>query len=160
MASFSPITSVLPALTSAVSTFRTFQSTFGAFQNPDGDLALQQLQDRQQLQEQQLAQNNSLERQRIALQAKQDEETRRLSLRRAVARQRASFGSSGVGNQGGSNEAVLLGLFDETQDELRRREELDQLRNSALDLEFSQRRGLNLLQATQLAERQNLNRLF
>ena len=53
---------------------------------------------------------------------------------RAVARQRANFGSSGISSDSGSGQAVLLGLFDETEDELARREQLDNLRNRALDL--------------------------
>lgn len=124
------------------------------------NLALEQLQSRQSLQENQIAQNNALEAQRIALDSAQADEKRRASLRRAVARQRASFGSQGVGNNGGSSEAVLLGFFDESEAERRRREQLDQTRNTVLNNNLSQTRSLNLLQATQLAERQQLSRLF
>ena len=123
------------------------------------DQALQQLQDRQALQQRQLAQDTALEKQQIALQRAQADEERRAALRRAVARQRASFGSQGVGSNGGSSEAVLLGLFEESDDERAKREKLDQARYGALDNNMAQSRSLNLLQATQLAERQKLSRL-
>lgn len=123
-------------------------------------LALEQLQNRQALQESQLAQNNALEKGRIATDAAQADEERRAALRRAVARQRASFGAQGVGSNGGSSEAVLLGFFDESDAERDRRERLDQTRNTALDNNLAQTRSLNLLQATQLAERQKLSRYF
>ncbi len=123
-------------------------------------LALRQLQERQRLEASQLSQDNALERERIALQASQSEDERRAALKRAVARQRAQFGSSGISQSGGSSQAVLLGLFDETEDELAKREELDNLRNRALDQDLAQTNSLNLLQATQLAQKNNLNKLF
>ena len=61
---------------------------------------------------------------------------------------------------GGSSEAVLLGFIEETEEELERRNQLDTLRNRSADLGVSQQRSVNILQATQLAERQNLGRLF
>ncbi len=123
-------------------------------------LALQQLQQRQALNAQNLAQRTAQEREQIAAQSQANEQTRRRALRRAVARQRAQFGGSGVGNTGGgSQEAVLLGLFDETQEQLDQRERLDGLRNSALDLGASQQRSLNLLQLQQLSQRQNIGRV-
>ncbi|HRQ60224.1 MAG TPA: transporter, partial [Alphaproteobacteria bacterium] len=73
-----------------------------------------------------------------------------------VARQRAAYGGSGISSSGGSAEAVLLGLFDESEDDLRRREQLDGLRNTAIDLDTSQTRAVNVLQATQLAEKNKL----
>lgn len=124
------------------------------------ELALRNLQQQQRLNQKQLAQQNALEREQIAEQARTDEENRRSALRRAVARQRAQFGSSGLGNVGnGSQEAVLLGLFDETEEELAQRERLDNLRNRALDLGASQQRSLNILQLEQLRQQQNLGRL-
>lgn len=153
---------LIPTLTSVVSTFRAAENVFGSL-NPrsDDNLALSQLQERQRLAQQQSGQDANLDRERIALQNSQNEETRRAALRRAVARQRAQFGSSGIASgTGGSADAVLLGLFDETEDELTRRNQLDNLRNRALDLNLNQQRSVNVLQATQLSERQNLGRLF
>lgn len=124
------------------------------------ELALQQLKDRQAMQEGQIGQNNALTRQQNALQLSQADEERRAALRRAVARQRAQFGAQGVGSNAGSSEAVLLGMFEESEDEQKRREQIDTMRSNALDQNLNQTRSLNLLEATQLAERQRLARLF
>lgn len=122
------------------------------------DAALRQLQQRQNAQAQQLANQTALERERIAALADQDEEKRLASLRRAVARQRASAGASGVTSGDGSSQAILLGLFDQTEDELKERERLDNLRNASLDLDLSNQASINVLQRTQLQERQRLER--
>ena len=161
------ITPIASGLTSLVGTLNTVNQIANTVQTLSGnspakqeqDLALKQLQERQRLTAAQLAQGNALERERIAIQAAQDEEDRRASLRRAVARQRAQFGASGVSQgSGGSSQAVLLGLFDETETELAQREQLDNLRNRALTLDGAQGKSLNLLQATQLSQRQKLDR--
>lgn len=123
------------------------------------DLALRQLQAQQELKQQQDAAAADLDRQRLAAEALGDEEERRAALRRAVARQRAQFGASGIGNAGGgSSEAVLLGLFDETQDDLERRARIDNLRNQAIDLSLANTKSLNVLQRSQLQERQRFER--
>tara|TARA_B100001989_G_scaffold240165_1_gene204992 strand:- start:283 stop:780 length:498 start_codon:yes stop_codon:yes gene_type:complete len=120
---------------------------------------LEHLKQQQNLQLVQAQQDAALDRQKIALDASQAEEKRRAALKRAVARRRASFGAQGVGSGAGSSQAVLLGLFDESEDDLRRRTELDNLRLSAIDQDLSQRGSLNVLQRTQLAERNKLDNL-
>lgn len=151
---------LLPILSSLTSTIGVVENVIGSFTpRSNTDLELKQLRERQQLSQQQYEQNAALQREQINLNATQNEEERRAALRRAVARQRAQFGASGVGN-GGSTDAVLLGFSEESADELTQRTQLDNLRNRALDSDLSQQRSMNLLQATQLAERQNLNRLF
>lgn len=126
-------------------------------QSRERDFALDQVKAQQDLQMARAHQDAALERQKIALDASQSEEKRRAALKRAVARQRASFGAQGVSSSGGgSSQAVLLGLFDETEDELRRRDELDNLRFSAIDQDLAQQGSLNVLQRTQLAERNKL----
>lgn len=161
------ITPIATGLTSLVGTLNTVNQIANTVQTLGGnspakqqqDLALKQLQERQRLSAAQAAQDNALERERIATQAAQDEQQRRASLRRAVARQRAQFGSSGISQGGsGSSQAVLLGLFEETQDELAQRQQIDNLRNRALALDEAQSKSLNLLQATQMSQRQKLDR--
>lgn len=122
-------------------------------------LALRQLQQAQALQQRQSQAETELARENIAVQARANEEARLSALRRAVARQKAQFGSSGVGSSGGSARAVLLGLFDETEEELADRERLDNLRTRALDLSLSHQNSLNILQRTQMQERQKIDRL-
>lgn len=84
-------------------------------------------------------------------------ETQRLAaLRRAVARQRARFGAQGVGSSGGSSEAVLLGIVSESDEDRVERARLDRLRETAMGDELEARRRRNLLELTELAEKQRL----
>ena len=150
---------LVPVLTSALVTQGVGLAVNEFSRRQSQDQALEQLQERQVLQQQQRAQDAALQKQQIALSASQDEEKRKAALKRAVARQRASFGSQGVGSGAGSSQAVLLGMFEETEDELSRREELDNLRLNAVDLNVNQSNALNVLQRTQLQERNSLNNL-
>ena len=122
------------------------------------DQALKQLKQRQQQEQQARRQEAELEREEINTEQQQAEDERRDALRRAAARQRAEFGASGVSSDDGSAEAVLLGQFEETEEDIQKREELDNLRKRALDQNLNQRRRQNVLERTQLAERQRLER--
>lgn len=167
MAALTPVLSLLGTIGSVVSAgtavlggVQTLAGVSNRQQEKEDRLALDQLKRQQNLQQQQLEERTALERRQIALNARLTEEQRQSALRRAVARQRANFGSQGVGSASGSSEAVLLGLFDESDEERIRREELDALRVSALDQNVSQNRALNILQRTQLSERQKLQQQF
>lgn len=122
------------------------------------DLALRQLQQRQAHDLQIAGDKAALERSQIAASAQADDERRRAALKRAVARQRASFGAQGMGGATGSAEAVLLGLFDESDQDRAQRERLDQIRLGAVDQALASRNQLNILQRSQLQERQKLER--
>ena len=123
--------------------------------------ALEQLQQRQALDQQILGQQSALDKTMLAQETHEEEEKRRKALKRAVARQRASFGASGLSSgDGGSAQAVLLGLFDESDDERAERERFDALRTQAIDLNTANQNSLNVLQRSQLRERQNLARQF
>lgn len=131
-------------------------------QRQKDNLALDQLRERNDLATTQLAQDNEFKRQEIAIKNAQDEDKRRSALRRSVARQRARFGASGLDSAAasGSNEAVLLGLLDESKNNQATDSALDSLRLRSLDSSQNQRLGLNLLQAAQLEQKQKLGRLF
>lgn len=111
------------------------------------------------LQLQQLQQDADLKRQEAQLATADAETKRRTALKRAMARQRANFGSQGVGSTTGSAEAVLLGMFDESDEERASREKMDSLRSSALDQGIAQQQQINLLQQTQLREKQYVDYL-
>lgn len=167
MAALTPVLSLLGTVGSVVSAgtailggVQTLAGVSNRQQEKEDRLALDQLKRQQTLQQRQLEEKAALERQQIALNAKLTEDQRQTALRRAVARQRANFGAQGVGSATGSSQAVLLGLFDESDDERQRREELDALRVTALDQNVSQNRALNILQRTQLSERQKIQRQF
>ena len=161
MAALTPVISLLGTVGSVVSASNTI---LGGVQSLSGsgdkdDLALEQLKQQQALQEKQLRQNAALEKQQIALDAAQAENDRKQALKRAVARQRAQFSGQGISSAGtGSSQAVLLGLFEESDEERRKREDLDTLKTAAIDQDLAQNRALNVLQRTQLAERQKLQR--
>lgn len=85
-----------------------------------------------------------------------DEESRQAALKRAVARQRSLYGSGGIASTDGSARAVLLGLFEESEDEKVRRENLDRLRYSAIDSDLAHRRNINMLNVSAARERNNI----
>ncbi|EWY37491.1 hypothetical protein N825_17930 [Skermanella stibiiresistens SB22] len=85
-----------------------------------------------------------------------DEAARRDALRRAVGRTKANLGARGGGTSDGSGEAVLLGLVNTTDAATRQATAVDQLRTQALAGEVTDTRKRNLLDQTQLAERQRL----
>lgn len=151
---------VLGGLTKAVSTVSGAIGAVNFITGRDQDKALDMLKQRQKLAQAQLEAGTALEKEKLVAQSEADNQSRLTALRRAVARQRAQFGARGVGSSGGSSNAVLLGLFDETEEELAQRERLDSIRTKALDLDVSNSRSLNLLQATQLAQKQNLQRYY
>ena len=163
MGALTPIASGLGAVSGTLGTIGGIVSTVQALSGnsaseQEQQLALRQLQDKQALQQAQLAQNSALEREKIALQAAQSEDERRAALKRAVAKQRAQYGGSGISTNGGSAQAVLLGLFEETEDEINKRAQLDQLKTASLDQDIASTQSINVLQRTQLAQRQKLER--
>lgn len=106
--------------------------------------------------------NAALSRAKIGLDAQSAERERKAALRRAVARQKTAFAAQGLGADisDGSSQAVLLGLFDESDEEKSSRDRLDNLRLSALDQDIEQQKRVNVLQRQQLLERQNLERIY
>ena len=122
------------------------------------ELALKQLREQQEAAASNAQAETDLQKTQIAATSSAEEAQRRAALKRAVARQRAAFGAQGIGSTDGSSEAVLLGLFDESDRDRQDRERLDGIRTAALDRDLSARNGLNVLQLAQLQERQKLER--
>lgn len=120
--------------------------------------ALEQLQARQSQDESASAQSALLQKQKIDADAQTAEARRVAALRRAVARQKTLFSAQGLSGDGGSNEAVLLGLYDDSAAEEAAQSRADMLRKTALDQSLNQQKQKNLLEASQLAERQKLTR--
>jgi len=107
----------------------------------------------------QMSEDSQAERARISTATAESKRERRNALRRAVARQKTLFGGRGIGSSGGSAEAVLLGLFEESDADRVERERIDNLRFSALDRNLDQQRRLNVIQRTQLQEKQKIQNL-
>lgn len=170
MGALSPVISGLTTLTTAVSAAdKLIGVTRGFASDPyeaqrkalraEQALALQQLTAQQALNEQLSARDADLQRQKMAADTLTAENNRRAALRRAVARQRTQFGGSGLTGGDGSTEAVLLGLFEETENDRATSARLNTLRSAALDQSLSDQRALNVLQRAQLQERQALARI-
>ena len=85
-----------------------------------------------------------------------DEAARLKALRRTVGRTRASLGARGGGTSDGSGEAVLLGLVADTDQDQREAAATNRLRTQALAQEVTDTRTSNLLERSQLAEKQRL----
>lgn len=119
-------------------------------------LALTQLQQQQQLEARAAIERTALEKQEIAAKAAEADLQRRNALKRAVARQRAKFGGSGISSGDGSSEAVLLGLFEETENEKAVSQRLDNIKLQALDQNIANINRVNTLKHTQLAEKERL----
>ena len=103
------LTAILPQALAAVKTAQTVAQVVTG--RTAGD---RQQEAMARLQQQQAQQQANLKKQQIDADATVDAERRQRALKNAVARQRAKFGSQGISiSDGGSAEAVLLGLFDE-----------------------------------------------
>ncbi len=123
--------------------------------------ALTQLQAQQSLAEQQASNSADLQKQQIAADAALTETRRKQALRRAVAKQKTLFSAQGLSPaDSGSGEAVLLGLYNDSEEDSAAQTQSDALRNAALDQSLASQKQKNLLEATQLAERQNLTRII
>ena len=162
LAAFAPVVrESLPLISGAANIFSGVQNLVYSPDEQEDNyieqqrLELRQLQERQNAQLKAQQQETALSREKLAAEAKNAEENRLSALRRAVARQRASFGATGLS----ANEAVLLGLFEETDQDRQQRERLDTLRNRALDNDLASTQSLNVLQRSQLAQQQRLERI-
>jgi len=149
---------IAPVALQAVQAFQTISSAAQVFNDSGNNLSLQQLQQQQALQQRQDLQDAQIKREEIAAKAQESERLRKSALKRAVAKRRAEFGAGGVGSSNGSSEAVLLGLFEESEEEKQNREKLDNLRLKSLEQGISQRSAVNTLLKTQLKQKQDLQR--
>jgi len=171
MGSMSSVVSGLGSLSTALTTVSAAASTLKSLSNGLGDstgdnykaqqnLAMQQLKQQQAANFLDQQERSALEQQKIAADSAAGEQQRQAALRRAVARQRVSFGAQGLATgDGGSAQAVLLGLFDESEDEKTTRERMDNLRLNALSQDLNAQQRINVLQRSQLEEQQNLSRI-
>ena len=104
-----------------------------------------------------LAQTTALEKEQNRQKLAQDEADRQDRLRAAVAKQKALFGANGVGSGAASSQAYLLGLAENSEEEGRALSESATMRNRILDQEYANKKSINMLEATQLKQKQKLN---
>lgn len=129
-----------------------------SFQNNSGNQAYKQAKELQDIQMRTAQERAAYEKEQIRISSQQAEQERLSALRRAVAKQRAIYGSEGISSGDGSARAVLLGMFDESDEDRAQREALDTLKTSAIESNLSQQKRLSTLQLTQLKEKNKLNR--
>jgi hypothetical protein len=142
----------------AFSIFNSAGNIIGAYDNLRGDNQYYREMQRQQSEQmRQISENTALEKEKLRITGEQAEAERRAALRRAIAKQRAKYGSSGIESSGGSSQAVLLGLYNDSEQDRVQRETLDNLKNNALDQNISQQQRISTLQLTQMKERSRYN---
>lgn len=125
------------------------------------DQAMKQLQDRQKIDEQQSADDAALQKQKLETEAQTSADRRKSALRRAVARQKTLFSAQGLSAaDSGSSEAVLLGLYDDSNLDQAAEDKITGLKSAAIEQALAQKKQTNLLQSAQLAEQQRLSRIL
>lgn len=161
----SGLTSAMGLIQSLDSAYDTVQS-FGTNEEEEyrkalkaeQNLALKQLQAKQALTQSSLEADVAQEKAELLLEKQQTESARLKALKRAVAKQRANFAGQGISSSGGSSEAVLLGLFEDSEDDQETSDTLSALKTKALESSLAENKALNVLQRTQLLEKQALER--
>lgn len=157
MASFEPISTVFSTVSGFADATKPLRNFYGDYR----DIARQNQMAKQQytLNERDLAEKSVLDEREAALQQQEYERKRNKDLARATASRKAAFGGQGISTADGSGQAVLLGLFQDSDEERKYRERLDKLRKDALQQDFENKRRRNLL-SLQNTYRSNRDNLF
>lgn len=101
----------------------------------------------------QLSQNATAQKQSNLLTLQQKEADRLSRLRRAIATQRANFGSQGTGSVTGSSDSVFQGLNEASDIERQNNQSKTSLENAIIDQNLKNQTQLNLLQKQQLKQK-------
>jgi hypothetical protein len=154
MGSFASLGGSLPLINQANAAARNVRQFRGQFGNDGaGSLQLVQLQERNRLAESTATTRAGRDQALLGAELSENERRRSNALRRAVSRQRAAYGGAGVDGGDGSGEAVLLGLFNESEQERAARDDVFNLRRAIIDDNLAGLRQRNLLEESQLATR-------
>ena len=133
-------------LTSVLGTALQFAQPLigGSQKDRSGDLAYQQAKE-----------DATLKKKQNLLNYQSAESDRQQRLRRTLFSQRAISGSRGVGDSGGSADAVLQGLTEASDLEGQKNKSSFDLTNESIDVNLDQQRRVNLLRKQQ--QRQNIS---
>ena len=154
------IGNIVGTVTAIDSTLNTLGALGGKQQQDQQNLALQQLKDRQALELKIQKRQAQADKEKIYANAQSAEQERLKALKRAVASRKAKYGAQGISTNNGSAEAVLLGLFEETEDDANAAQRLDAIKLGAIDQELKNQKALNLLQVSQLKQQYDLETKF
>jgi hypothetical protein len=137
---------VLGAVNTVMGAVNQFSSSSGSrdydFQRQQNEVAIQNARA--------MAENKKQEH---ALEAKIAEEARRDALRRAIAKQRASYGGNNIDSSSGSAQAVLLGKYFESDQDQKNADTLLNIKKAGLDTSVGNMQRVNTLQLTQAREK-------
>lgn len=136
------------ALTSAVGTLVSAANILMPMKNSGEATAAQN---------RQLQQNAALQKQKNLLTLEQTESNRLAKLRKSIAAQRASMAGRGIEPTGGSADAVLQGLVDDSNAESQNSYAQTALDNARIDANLGSETQLNLLQKEQMKQKTALN---
>lgn len=141
-----PVLNIGSAINSAAGFARTF---VGAAQDrAEADLKYNQAQ-----------QDAAIQRQKNLVDLRNNETDRQAKLRKMVASQRAYYGGKGIGSGPGSSEAVLQGLFQESDVDRQQNQTDYNLQNAAINQNLAQSKQINLLQKQQIQQKTALSAL-
>jgi colicin import membrane protein len=161
MGNITSLGGALPLLSQSFSTLGRLEGQIRQYGDGRADdrLALRQLSERNRAEEAIAAQKTEREQALINAQSSDDERRRTAALKRAVARQRAAYGGAGVeSSEDGSGKAVLLGFFNESQQDQAAQDSVYNVRRQILNDNLSSIKQRNLLEESQLAERNRKKR--
>lgn len=153
------LTSLASTAIQAIGAANTVIGAIDKYQNGSGRTQYDQTKAQNDLILKNAKEQASLQKEQMRINADAAETERRNALRRAIAKQRAQFGASGISQGDGSSQAVLLGMFDESDEERQQREALDALKTASIDQNVGQQARVNTLQLTQLQEKNRLNKV-
>lgn len=159
MADLQALGGILPVINKSISIVNTIDRADRLLNRKSGskdrDLALRQLRQRQASEEKIAATRTARDQMILDAESASTERRRLNALKRETARQNAAFGGAGVDSETGSGEAVLLGLFQESEDDKRDQDSITALRRQILTDNFAALKSRNLLDYAQTSERRS-----
>lgn len=160
MGNITALGGALPILTKTISSANDINTVLNGnrLSQKRDTLEQSQLVERHRLEER--AAQDSASRNTALLNIQQNEEDRKrsLTLKRAIARQRALYGSSGIddGGDSGSGEAVIFGLTNDSDQDRAASDSVYTLRRRIIDDNVNNIRTRNLLDEAQLSARRKI----
>jgi hypothetical protein len=151
-------TSLASTAMQALSLANTAVKGIDAYRDDSGTRAYQQAKQQSALGLATLQEKTALQKEQNRLVLEQDSVERQERLRAALAKQRALYGGRGVGSDGGSSQAYLLGLVGKNEDESNAASETTLMRNKILDQEYDGAKARNMLELTQMKEKSKLKK--
>lgn len=99
--------------------------------------------------ERNIAEQAALDETNAALETAEETRQRKNALKRATASRQAAFGGQGIDTTDGSGEAVILGLFQESDEDKKYRDRLDTIKRQSREQNNAAKRRRNLLNLQQ-----------